>query len=196
MGSGESSTRKVSFGVDEEDRLGHAPIHGGGALAALRQLLIGPIQQLLELCRTPPEELELLAKKLQKKDADLKAMDAFYKEQLALLEKRSKRIFIAHKARGTEAVCSGLQAQILSCYRENRQETLRCSDLAKEYRQCISTAKKQQQQQQQQQHTSLGASVVVFKRPASAPFRGLLRQAGASMKIKLAWEANLMVNHG
>ena len=32
-------------------QLGQAPVHGGGALAALGQVLIGPIQQLLELRR-------------------------------------------------------------------------------------------------------------------------------------------------
>ncbi|CAL8324895.1 unnamed protein product [Merluccius merluccius] len=103
------------------------------------------------------EKTKQLAKQLQKKDADLKAMDAFYKEQLALLEKRNMERFRQSseqfnqaatsceanvRARSTEAVCSGLQAQILTCYRENRRETLQCSDLAKEYKQCISTAKK------------------------------------------------------
>lgn len=35
----------------------------------------------------------------------------------------------------------GLQAQILSCYRENRDQTLHCSDLAKQYLHCIHAAK-------------------------------------------------------
>uniref|UniRef100_A0A8C8DY78 CHCH domain-containing protein n=1 Tax=Oryzias sinensis TaxID=183150 RepID=A0A8C8DY78_9TELE len=42
----------------------------------------------------------------------------------------------------TAPVCSGLQAQILSCYRDNRDQTLKCSDLAKEYLQCINAARK------------------------------------------------------
>uniref|UniRef100_A0A3Q3ITZ0 CHCH domain-containing protein n=1 Tax=Monopterus albus TaxID=43700 RepID=A0A3Q3ITZ0_MONAL len=104
------------------------------------------------------DEIEVMTQQLQKKDSQLKALDAFYKEQLAQLEKRnweryeqSKEQF--HQAastmeanmrsRNTDPVCSGLQAQILSCYRENGHQTLRCSDLAKEYMQCISAAKKQ-----------------------------------------------------
>lgn len=46
------------------------------------------------------------------------------------------------RSRNTEAVCAGLQAQILSCYRDNKDQTLKCSDLAKEYMQCINAAKK------------------------------------------------------
>ncbi|XP_056451600.1 MICOS complex subunit mic25a-like isoform X2 [Gadus chalcogrammus] len=102
------------------------------------------------------EKAQQLAKRLQKKDADLKVMDAFYKEQLDLLEKRNIERFRQSseqfnqaatsceanvRPRGTTAVCSGLQAQILHCYRDNRQEPLLCSELAKQYQQCISTAK-------------------------------------------------------
>ncbi|XP_054465641.1 MICOS complex subunit mic25a [Anoplopoma fimbria] len=107
--------------------------------------------------RQEAENFKELAQQLQKKDLQLKALDAFYKEQLAQLEKRnleryeqSKDEF--HKAaskteasvrsRNTDPVCLGLQAQILSCYRDNREQTLRCSDLAKEYMQCINAAKK------------------------------------------------------
>ncbi|KAK2897964.1 MICOS complex subunit mic25a isoform X3 [Channa argus] len=103
------------------------------------------------------DEIEVLAQQLQKKDSQLKALDAFYKEQLAQLEKRkleryeqSKEQF--HQAasdmeanvrsHNTDPVCSSLQAQILSCYRENRDQTLKCSDLAKEYMRCINAAKK------------------------------------------------------
>lgn len=46
------------------------------------------------------------------------------------------------RARNTAAVCPGLQAQILSCYRDNKDQTLKCSDLAKEYMKCINAAKK------------------------------------------------------
>ncbi|XP_016139410.1 MICOS complex subunit mic25a isoform X3 [Sinocyclocheilus grahami] len=46
------------------------------------------------------------------------------------------------KPRNVEPVCSNLQAQILNCYRQNREQTLQCSDLAKEYMQCINAAKK------------------------------------------------------
>ncbi|XP_028439010.1 MICOS complex subunit mic25a [Perca flavescens] len=107
--------------------------------------------------RQEAENAKQLAQQLQKKDAQLKALDAFYKEQLAQLEKgtleryeQSKDEF--HQAaskteenvrsRNTDPVCPGLQAQILSCYRENRDQTLTCSGLAKEYMQCINAAKK------------------------------------------------------
>ncbi|XP_029912023.1 MICOS complex subunit mic25a [Myripristis murdjan] len=107
--------------------------------------------------RQEVEKAKQLAQRLQKKDVELKALDAFYKEQLAQLEKRNMERFKESKEqfheaasktevnvrpRNTEPVCPGLQAQILSCYRENRSETLRCSDLAKEYIQCIDAAKK------------------------------------------------------
>ncbi|XP_040009775.1 MICOS complex subunit mic25a-like isoform X2 [Xiphias gladius] len=107
--------------------------------------------------RQDAEKAKQLVQQLQKKDSQLKALDAFYKEQLAQLEKRnwegyeqSKEEF--HKAaskteanvrsRNTDPVCPGLQAQILSCYRQDRDQTLRCSDIAKEYMQCINAAKK------------------------------------------------------
>ncbi|KAM9751306.1 MICOS complex subunit mic25a-like [Menidia menidia] len=107
--------------------------------------------------RQEAEKTKELAQELQKKDAQLNALDAFYKEQLAQLEKRNLERFEGSKeqfhqaaskteanvrSRSTAAVCPGLQAQILSCYKENREQTLKCSDLAKEYMQCIHAAKK------------------------------------------------------
>ncbi|XP_076132634.1 MICOS complex subunit mic25a-like isoform X1 [Alosa pseudoharengus] len=104
-----------------------------------------------------PQAIEEWSKQLEKKEAELKALDAFYKEQIAQLEKRNvERYKATHeqfrsaatkseshvRPRNTEAVCTSLQAQILHCYRENRDQTLRCSDLAKEYMQCIDAAKK------------------------------------------------------
>ncbi|XP_029291813.1 MICOS complex subunit mic25a-like [Cottoperca gobio] len=92
-----------------------------------------------------PDEVDVMAQQLQKKDAQLKALDAFYKEQLAQLEKRNSERYVQSKdefhqaaskteaivrSRNTDPVCAGLQAQILSCYRENGDQTLRCSDLA------------------------------------------------------------------
>ncbi|KAF1390845.1 hypothetical protein PFLUV_G00062290 [Perca fluviatilis] len=103
------------------------------------------------------DEIDVMAQQLQKKDAQLKALDAFYKEQLAQLEKRTLERYEQSKdefhqaaskteenvrSRNTDPVCPGLQAQILSCYRENRDQTLTCSGLAKEYMQCINAAKK------------------------------------------------------
>uniref|UniRef100_A0A287CY81 CHCH domain-containing protein n=1 Tax=Ictidomys tridecemlineatus TaxID=43179 RepID=A0A287CY81_ICTTR len=40
-----------------------------------------------------------------------------------------------------EPVCSGLQAQILRCYRDHLSEVLRCSDLVKAYQHCVSAHK-------------------------------------------------------
>uniref|UniRef100_A0A3B1K0F5 Coiled-coil-helix-coiled-coil-helix domain containing 6a n=2 Tax=Astyanax mexicanus TaxID=7994 RepID=A0A3B1K0F5_ASTMX len=103
------------------------------------------------------EKAKQLGKQLEKKEAELKALDAFYREQIAQLEKRNLDNFKSsaeqfHAAasrseanlrrRSMTPVCSNLQAQILNCYRENGSQTLRCSDLAKEYMQCIDAAKK------------------------------------------------------
>ncbi|KAK9515688.1 hypothetical protein VZT92_026315 [Zoarces viviparus] len=107
--------------------------------------------------RLEAENAKQLAQQLQKRDVQLKALDAFYKEQLAQLEKRNLERYEQSKdefhqaaskteasvrSRNTDPVCLGLQAQILSCYRDNRDQTLRCSDLAKEYMRCINAAKK------------------------------------------------------
>ncbi|XP_072223584.1 MICOS complex subunit mic25a isoform X2 [Leuresthes tenuis] len=107
--------------------------------------------------RQEADKAKQMALQLQKKDSQLKALDAFYKEQLAQLEKRNLERFKESKeqfhqaaskteenfrSRNTAAVCAGLQAQILSCYKDNRDQTLQCSDLAKEYMQCINAAKK------------------------------------------------------
>ncbi|XP_023812112.1 MICOS complex subunit mic25a-like isoform X3 [Oryzias latipes] len=107
--------------------------------------------------RQESEKTKQLALQLQKKDLQLKALEAFYQEQLAQLEKKNLERYAESKeqfhqaASKTEAnirscstapVCSGLQAQILSCYRDNRDQTLKCSDLAKEYLQCINAARK------------------------------------------------------
>lgn len=103
------------------------------------------------------DKAQQLVKQMQKKDAELKALDGFYKEQLAILEMRNMERFkqsseqfnqAAAKSeanvrpRSTEPVCPVLQSQILSCYKDNGQETLRCSELAKEYMRCINIAKK------------------------------------------------------
>lgn len=38
-------------------------------------------------------------------------------------------------------ICADLQAQILQCYRQNTQQTLSCSALASQYKQCVNQAK-------------------------------------------------------
>lgn len=47
-----------------------------------------------------------------------------------------------HRPRRVEPVCSGLQAQILHCYRARLQEVLLCADLVRAYQHCVSSAHK------------------------------------------------------
>ncbi|XP_039657419.1 MICOS complex subunit mic25a isoform X2 [Perca fluviatilis] len=124
---------------------------------AAREEMTKAVTQERQHKRQEAKNAKQLAQQLQKKDAQLKALDAFYKEQLAQLEKRTLERYEQSKdefhqaaskteenvrSRNTDPVCPGLQAQILSCYRENRDQTLTCSGLAKEYMQCINAAKK------------------------------------------------------
>ncbi|KAM5302926.1 MICOS complex subunit MIC19 [Glossophaga mutica] len=97
-----------------------------------------------------------LAKLLEEKDRVIKRQDAFYKEQLARLEERSSEFYkvtteqyqkaaeeVEAKFKRYEAhpVCADLQAKILQCYRQNAQQTLRCSALADQYMRCVNQAK-------------------------------------------------------
>ncbi|NWS39011.1 MIC25 protein, partial [Probosciger aterrimus] len=94
---------------------------------------------------------------LQGREAEMKRQEAFYKEQLARIERKNAEIYkltceqykeAASKAeewikrRNTNPVCASLQAEILKCYQENKREVLKCSELAKEYRRCVSAAQK------------------------------------------------------
>ncbi|KAI4883058.1 hypothetical protein NFI96_029350 [Prochilodus magdalenae] len=103
------------------------------------------------------EKAQNLAKQLARKDAELKHLAAFYKEQLQLMEKKNMDYYQqtsqmynkeATKAEGnikprnTVPICPELQSQVLNCYKENRHQTLHCSALAKEYMNCINSAKK------------------------------------------------------
>ncbi|XP_030358302.1 MICOS complex subunit MIC25 isoform X4 [Strigops habroptila] len=95
---------------------------------------------------------------LQGREAEMKRQEAFYKEQLARIERKNAEIYkltceqykeAASKAeewikrRNTDPVCASLQAEILKCYQENKREVLKCSELAKEYRRCVSAAQKE-----------------------------------------------------
>ncbi|XP_003495205.1 MICOS complex subunit MIC25 isoform X4 [Cricetulus griseus] len=99
----------------------------------------------------------LLARELEKREAELNRRDTFYKEQQGRIQEKNAEIYklssqqfheAASKAESTikprrvEPVCSGLQAQILRCYRDHLHEVLLCSDLVKEYQHCVSTARK------------------------------------------------------
>ncbi|KAB0340672.1 hypothetical protein FD754_022929, partial [Muntiacus muntjak] len=48
----------------------------------------------------------------------------------------------ARLPRRVEPVCSGLQAQILRCYRDHLQEVLLCADLVRAYQHCVGSAHK------------------------------------------------------
>lgn len=103
------------------------------------------------------EKAKLLTKQLKRKEEELVSISAFYKEQLETLEKRNLDNYkqaaeqydeAATKAeahirpRQTASVCSELQAKVLQCYRENPQQTLHCSSLARQYMTCVQQAKK------------------------------------------------------
>ncbi|KAM9186070.1 MICOS complex subunit MIC25 isoform 1-T1 [Dugong dugon] len=98
-----------------------------------------------------------LARELESIEAELRSRDTFCKEQLGCIERKSAEMYKLssqqfHEAaskmestikhRRAEPVCSGLQAQILQCYRQNLQEVLLCSDLVKAYQRCVSAAHK------------------------------------------------------
>ncbi|KAG8435910.1 hypothetical protein GDO86_007126 [Hymenochirus boettgeri] len=100
---------------------------------------------------------EQLAKELEHREAKLKHLDGFYKEQLSSIEKKNLEIYrltaeqfhtaaknaeLRVKKRSYDPVCKDLQTEILKCYTENKQELLVCSNLAKEYRNCVKTAQK------------------------------------------------------
>ncbi|XP_051911437.1 coiled-coil-helix-coiled-coil-helix domain containing 3a isoform X4 [Hippocampus zosterae] len=106
-------------------------------------------------------EIELRAKQLEAKEADLNKQDAFYKEQLARMEERSAQLYkvttenyrqaadqvnAKFKRYETHPVCADLQGQILACYRENAGQTLHCSNIAAKYLQCVNNAKQKKKQ--------------------------------------------------
>ncbi|XP_051804757.1 MICOS complex subunit mic25a-like isoform X2 [Acanthochromis polyacanthus] len=103
------------------------------------------------------EKAKILAKQLERKEKELMSISSFYKEQLETLEKKNLDNYketaeqynqAATKAeahirpRQTASLCTELQAKVLQCYRENPQQTLQCSSLAKQYMTCVQQAKK------------------------------------------------------
>ncbi|XP_026204892.1 MICOS complex subunit mic25a-like isoform X1 [Anabas testudineus] len=103
------------------------------------------------------EKSKILAKQLERKEKELASISSFYKEQLEILEQKNFDNYketteqynqAANKAeahirpRQTVSVCTELQAKVLQCYRENPQQTLYCSSLAKQYMTCVQQAKK------------------------------------------------------
>ncbi|XP_031238384.1 MICOS complex subunit MIC25 isoform X1 [Mastomys coucha] len=103
------------------------------------------------------QQLAQLARELENREAELSRRDTFYKEQQGRIQEKNAELYklssqqfheAASKAESTikprrvEPVCSGLQAQILRCYRDHLHEVLLCSDLVKAYQDCVSTARK------------------------------------------------------
>ncbi|ELK30596.1 Plexin-A1 [Myotis davidii] len=101
--------------------------------------------------------VHIIASELENRESELRRHNAFYKEQLARIEKKNAEMYklssqqfheAASKMEGTikprrlEPVCSELQAQILHCYRDHLHEVLLCSDLVKAYQHCVSAAHK------------------------------------------------------
>ncbi|RVE72396.1 hypothetical protein OJAV_G00040040 [Oryzias javanicus] len=109
-----------------------------------------------EKAKMLPADLDAWGKQLERKEAELATLSTFYKEQLEILEKKNLDNYKqtaeeynqaagraeAHlRPRRTEAFCTDLQAKVLQCYRENPQQTLLCSSLAKQYMSCVQQAK-------------------------------------------------------
>ncbi|KAM8916229.1 coiled-coil-helix-coiled-coil-helix domain containing 6b isoform 3-T3 [Spinachia spinachia] len=103
------------------------------------------------------EKAKILEKQLSRKEKELASISSFYKEQLEILEKKNLDNYNqtseqyneaatraeAHiRPRQTASVCTELQAKVLQCYRENPQQTLHCSGLARQYMACVQQAKK------------------------------------------------------
>ncbi|XP_019133205.1 coiled-coil-helix-coiled-coil-helix domain containing 6b isoform X2 [Larimichthys crocea] len=97
------------------------------------------------------------ARQLENREKELASISSFYKEQLEILEKRNLENYKqtaeqynqaateaeAHiRPRQTASLCTELQAKVLQCYRENPQQTLHCSSLAKQYMACVQQAKR------------------------------------------------------
>ncbi|KAE8298133.1 MICOS complex subunit mic25-a Coiled-coil-helix-coiled-coil-helix domain-containing protein 6A [Larimichthys crocea] len=102
------------------------------------------------------EKAKILARQLENREKELASISSFYKEQLEILEKRNLENYKqtaeqynqaateaeAHiRPRQTASLCTELQAKVLQCYRENPQQTLHCSSLAKQYMACVQQAK-------------------------------------------------------
>ncbi|XP_048056082.1 coiled-coil-helix-coiled-coil-helix domain containing 6b isoform X1 [Megalobrama amblycephala] len=114
-------------------------------------------RQDLEKTHSLPDELNVRARQLKTKENELKHLEQFYKEQLQLMEKKNTDYYqqtlhmytqeavkaeAAVKRRHVSPICPELQSQVLNCYRLNGQQTLHCSQLARDYMNCINTSKK------------------------------------------------------
>ncbi|XP_076840291.1 MICOS complex subunit mic25a isoform X5 [Brachyhypopomus gauderio] len=198
MGSGESTTRRVSFGLDEDERV--RVLRGVKLSEEVLQRMrnagqtstnqnensvsharSSTFQQSPQSGPTVAENMENLKRRHEQEQAAIQeelarmarqereavkqdVSRAMQREKLHTLQEAEKATQLnlnhfktctdqfhavadrteAHiKARSTEPVCTDLQSRVLLCYRENRDQTLHCSELAKDYMRCVNTAKKQ-----------------------------------------------------
>uniref|UniRef100_A0A8C7ZJY3 Coiled-coil-helix-coiled-coil-helix domain containing 6b n=1 Tax=Oryzias sinensis TaxID=183150 RepID=A0A8C7ZJY3_9TELE len=96
------------------------------------------------------EQLEILEKKrlaadLHVDEGERKKPNEWnldeYKQAAEEYNQAASRAEAHLRPRRTEAFCTDLQAKVLQCYRENPQQTLLCSSLAKQYMSCVHQAK-------------------------------------------------------
>ncbi|XP_047670136.1 coiled-coil-helix-coiled-coil-helix domain containing 6b isoform X3 [Tachysurus fulvidraco] len=66
----------------------------------------------------------------------------YYQQAAQMYNEEATKASTNIKPRNTVPICSEMQSKVLSCFQENRHQTLHCSGLAKEYMNCINTAKK------------------------------------------------------
>ncbi|XP_057194419.1 coiled-coil-helix-coiled-coil-helix domain containing 6b isoform X2 [Triplophysa rosa] len=107
--------------------------------------------------REEEEKAQDLARQLKRKEDELKHLAEFYKEQLQRMEKKNVDIYqqtlqiynqeavkaeTSVRPHNISIICPELQSQVLNCYRENKHQTLQCSQLAREYINCINSSKK------------------------------------------------------
>lgn len=129
-------------------------------LSAERAVAEESLQQAIvrERIATEDEKIrtQLFAKQLEAREADLKKLDVYYREQVARLEERSAQFYkvstenyhraadeVNAKYRRYEVypVCTDLQGKILACYKENAGKTLNCSKIAALYLECVNNTK-------------------------------------------------------
>uniref|UniRef100_A0A8C5BM98 Coiled-coil-helix-coiled-coil-helix domain containing 6b n=1 Tax=Gadus morhua TaxID=8049 RepID=A0A8C5BM98_GADMO len=129
---------------------------GGNNVTSAMIMEQGRTHEELEKAKILPAELDAWAKQLERKERELATISAFYKEQLETLEKKNLDNYKqtteqyaqaqtkaeSHiRPRHTTAICTELQGQVFKCYRDNPQQTLACSSLARQYMNCIQQAK-------------------------------------------------------
>uniref|UniRef100_A0A671NYJ3 Coiled-coil-helix-coiled-coil-helix domain containing 3b n=1 Tax=Sinocyclocheilus anshuiensis TaxID=1608454 RepID=A0A671NYJ3_9TELE len=96
------------------------------------------------------------AQKLEEKEKDLENQDALFREQIAKMQEKTAqftKVTAENYKKGLEdahnrfrryqikPACSDLQSQILKCYTANKGRTMRCSNIASLYIQCVDRAK-------------------------------------------------------